>query len=115
MSHVHNWIAIVAVLAVTLLGAVAINRTASDRDAVTRSAMVTMCEQLNAGRMEISVEFDRMEVLSQAVSRALATASRSEEFTPTEQIEYAKLQAMLDSSPAPNPLPYLHCDKLFVQ
>ncbi len=113
MKQIHNWIAVVAVLAVTLLGAVAINRTASDRDQTTRSAVVAMCEQVNSGRYQVNVEFKRLDSVAQALDGALRVAQNERGQSTDDRIEYARLQAILSSTNRPQFLSLTDCDQMF--
>lgn len=112
-QQIHNWIAVVAVLAVTLLGAVAINRTSSERDQATRSAVVSMCEQINTGRYQIDIEFKRIDAVAEALDGALKVAQQENGQTTNDRIEYARLQAILSSTTTPQLLPLTNCDKMF--
>lgn len=113
MRQVHNWIAVVAVLAVTLLGAVAIQRASSDRDQVTRNSVVAACEQINTGRVQINAEFSRLDAVSQALQGALDVAQREKGQSVEDTIAYARLQAMVDNTIKPTPLTLSNCDRLF--
>lgn len=112
-NQIHNWIAIVAVLAVALLGALALNRTASERDQSTRAATVAVCEQINTGRLQITLEFDRLDAVTRSLNGALAVAQRERNQTTSDRIEYARLQALLSTVRTPKSLPIINCDNLF--
>ena len=96
-NQIHNWIAVVAVLAVTLLGAVAINRTSSERDQTTRAATIAVCEQINTGRMQIALEFDRLDTVAKSLDGALKVAQQEKNQSTLDRIEYARLQALLET------------------
>lgn len=111
-DHITNWIAVVAVLAVTLLGAVAINRTASDRDKLLSNAIVAQCERTNAGRYQIDTEFARLDRVERALDGALRVAQESKA-TTRDRIQYARFRAILDASPSPLSLPLIDCKDVF--
>ena len=107
-GHITNWIAVVAVLAVTLLGAVAINRTASDRDKQLSNAIVAQCERTNTGRLQIDAEFSRLDRVIVALDGALRVAQKSHA-SVDDRINYARYRAILESSPSPRTLPIMDC------
>jgi hypothetical protein len=112
-NQIHNWIAVVAILSVTLLGAVAINRTSSERDQTTRAATIAVCEQINTGRVQISLEFDRLDTVARSLDGALRVAQREQGHTTQDRIEYARLQALLDTVREPKAVPLINCSMLF--
>ena len=110
MKGLHNWIAIVAVLAVTLLGAAALGRASSERDHTMRNAVVALCERQNVGRYQIDVEFERLDKVTVALSRALTIAQNRSKFAQ-DATSYAVLRSQLDQLVTPSPLKLVDCDK----
>ena len=110
-SIFHNWLALIAILAVTLLGAAALGRAGNERDSTMRQAIVAMCERQNVGRIQIDTEFARLDATSKALDSALEIAQQEKGQARVDAISYAELRARLGQAPLPRYLPLVDCDK----
>lgn len=91
IKSVHNWIAIVAVLAVTLLGAVAINRTSSERIRALKESVANVCQNQNIVRQQLNADGQRLARNTAIVRIALVIATRSDGQTQKDSDAYQQL------------------------
>ncbi len=107
-NFLQSWVAIVAILAVTLLGAVAINTAGTNRDRALARSFDALCEQQNLVREKLNQHMDIVEGVKTSLDRALLIASRGDNQTKQDQIDYSRLRGRLDR-PVIIPLPYIDC------
>lgn len=111
-STIHNWLALVAILAVTLLGAAALGRAGTERDNTMRQAVIALCERQNVGRAQIDTEFSRLDRTASALDGALEIAQRENGQARKDAIAYAEMRARLDTGAVPRHLPVVDCEKV---
>lgn len=91
-----NTVALIAVLAVALLGSLAIANRASDRDSATRQALIGLCEKTNVGRQTINSVVDAVNTSRQSLQDALAVAQRERGQSTRDEVDYARIESALE-------------------
>jgi hypothetical protein len=111
MKSIHNWIAVVAVLAVTLLGAVAINRTSSERVNTLREQVVGVCQDNNLIRQQANDMQVKNRRLTAALRLTLVVAARENGQSLRDSEQYMQLQQLLGPVQRDSNLAILDCHR----
>lgn len=109
----RNITALVAVLAVALLGSLAISNRASERDMTTRQAIMTICEKQTVARQQANEAIKVINVNRQGLQDALSIAENEKNQRNSDQIKYARIESALNTIPEIDPLETTQCDNLF--
>lgn len=102
---------LVSVLAVALLGSLAIANRASDRDNTTRQSIVALCEKTNVGRATINASVDTVNTINLSLKDALQIAQRERNQTTRDQVDYARIESALEQLHPLDRLPLPDCDR----
>lgn len=115
MSAITKILALVSILAVALLGSLAIANRASDRDQAMRQSIITLCEKTNVGRGVINTMVDEFSTTKSSLREALQVAQREKNQSTQEQVDYARLEATVEQLPVLEKLPLPDCDRDILQ
>lgn len=110
-TNVARILVLVSVLAVALLGSLAIANRSSDRDTATRQSIVTLCEKTNTGRATINASVDAVNTLNLSLRDALQIAQREKNQTTRDQVDYARIESALEQLRELDRLPVPDCNR----
>ncbi len=110
-TSLRNITALIAVLAVALLGSLAISNRASDRYATINENLISMCERHNVARGVANEAIDILNIQHQALEDALEIAQRESNQRTQDRIDYARIESALEQIKPLDSLPTTDCEE----
>lgn len=108
---VYNWVAVVAVLAVAMLGVLAIDKAADSRTKTMREGMINTCLRQNEARVVANAEIAKLARFGDTLRESLIVADQDSKLKTTTRIKFARLAAQIDNPQRPHEITLIDCEK----
>lgn len=110
-KFVTNWVAMVAILAVAILGVLAIGQSTNEKVSTQRESMVGLCLRSNEARQLANEAIESLQETREAVRGALDIAAGEAGQRQLDSVGYERLRAILDRENIAPRLDLIDCQR----